>query len=33
MMRMFISSLLARGISAEEIDLMARKNPCALLNA
>lgn len=33
MMRMFISSLLARGISAEEIDLMARKTPCALLNA
>jgi len=32
MMRMFIGSLLARGISEAEIDIMARKNPCALLN-
>jgi hypothetical protein len=32
MMRMFISSLLAHGITAEEIDLMARKNPSAMLN-
>jgi hypothetical protein len=32
MMRMFISSLLAQGITAEEIDLMARKNPSAMLN-
>ncbi len=33
MMRMFISSLLAHGITPEEIDLMARKNPAYLLNA
>ncbi len=32
MMRMFISSLLTHGITAEEIDLMARKNPSAMLN-
>ncbi len=33
MMRMFISSLLAHGVTPEEIDLMARKNPSFLLNA
>jgi len=32
MMRMFIASLLTQGITGEEIDLMARKNPGELLN-
>ena len=32
MMRMFISSLLVHGVTAEEIDIMARKNPAYLLN-
>jgi len=32
MLRMFIASLLTQGITGEEIEIMARKNPCELLN-
>jgi hypothetical protein len=32
MMRMFISSLLTQGITADEIGIMARKNPSEMLN-
>lgn len=33
MMRMFIASMLAAGMSKDEVDLMVRKNPSELLNA
>ncbi len=33
MMRAFIGTLLAKGATVEEVDWMARKNPCMLMNA
>jgi len=33
MMRMFVATLLDAGMTADELDLMVRKNPSELLNA